>query len=297
MKISDILKTKKTLSFEVFPPKKESKDIESIYRTIDELALLNPDFISVTYGAAGNNTKNTVDIASYVKNKANVEVLAHLTGGPSSPEEIDAICDQLIENNIENILALRGDKPVDLDIEYLKHFKYASELQTYIASKYDNFSLAGACYPEGHSECDSLYEDILNLKKKQDAGAKLFITQVFYDNDYFYRLVREARKMGITIPIIAGILPLTNSRQALRTIKLTGCSIPLSLRSMIERFKDDKDAIREIGINYAVYQMIDLFSNDVDGIHLYVMNNANTAKEIYAKIKHVLNKELAVNEK
>ncbi len=296
MKIAEILKRKKTLSFEVFPPKKDSKDIDSLYKTIDELALLNPDWISVTYGAGGNNTKNTVAIASYVKNKANIEALAHLTGGPSSPEDVDRVCEELIENNIENILALRGDKPIDMDIEYLKHFKYASELQTYISNKYDNFCLGGACYPEGHSECESLYEDILNLKIKQDAGAKFFITQVFYDNDYFYRLVREARKMGITVPIIAGILPLTNSKQAIKTIKLTGCSIPLSLRSMIERFKDDKQAIREIGINYAVYQILDLFANDVDGVHLYVMNNSSTAKEIIEKISNVLKKELSVNE-
>ncbi len=292
MKISEILKKKKTLSFEVFPPKSGVEDLEKLYKTIDLVKSYNPDFISVTYGAAGSTSKNTALIADYIKNKAHIEPLAHLTGGPSTKEDIQYVLSDLKSKNIENILALRGDKPKDLDIEYCKEFAHATDLMNFIKENESNFSFAGACYPEGHTECDTLYDDLLNLKKKQDCGAEFFITQVFYDNSYFYRFLREARKIGITIPIIPGIMPLTTKSSVERTVKLTGAAVPLSLRSMIERFKDDKEAIREIGINYAVSQILDLLANDVDGIHLYIMNNYLNAKEICDKIYHVLQKEM-----
>lgn len=293
MKIKDILNNKKTLSFEVFPPKKENQDdITSLLSTIDSLKEFNPDFISVTYGAAGNNTKNTVFIADYIKNKANIEALAHLTGGPSDFETIDKILKELKDANIENIMSLRGDRPKDLNIDYCKHFKHATDLNQYIKQKGYDFCLGNACYPEGHFEADTLYDDLINLKKKQDSGAEFFITQVFYDNNYFYRLLREARKIGITIPIIPGIMPLTTQKQVQNTVKLTGSSVPLTLRAMIERFKDDKEAIREIGINYAVSQILDLLANDVDGIHIYIMNNYKNAYEICSKISNVLKKEM-----
>ncbi|MGM9971694.1 MAG: methylenetetrahydrofolate reductase [NAD(P)H] [Anaeroplasmataceae bacterium] len=293
MKISEILKNKKTLSFEVFPPKKENvDDINKLFNTIDLLKELNPDFISVTYGAGGNNTKNTVMIADYIKNKANIEALAHLTGGPSNEEIVLEILAELKNKNIDNIMSLRGDKPKDLDIEYCKHFKHATDLNEFINNSGYDFCLGGACYPEGHPESSRLYDDLLNLKKKQDSGADFLISQVFYDNNYFYRLLREARKIGITVPIIPGIMPLTTERQINNIINMTGSSVPLTLRSMIERFKDDKEAIREIGINYAVSQILDLLANDVDGIHLYIMNNFKNASDIYYKISHILKKEM-----
>lgn len=293
MKISEILKKKKTLSFEVFPPKKgKEDDLENLFRTIDMVKRFNPDFVSVTYGAGGNNSKNTAAIADYLKNKAGIEPLAHLTGGPSTPDEILTVLKDLKSKGIENILALRGDKPKDLDIEYCKHFVHATDLMNYIKDNNYDFCLAGACYPEGHTECDTLYEDLLNLKKKQDSGAEFLITQVFYDNNYFYRLIREARKIGITVPIIPGIMPLTTKASVERTVKLTGAAVPLTLRAMIERFKDDKEAIREIGINYAVSQILDLLANDVDGIHIYILNNFNNAQEIYDKMAHVFEKEM-----
>ncbi len=292
MKISEILKKKKTLSFEVFPPKSGIEDIEKLYRTIDLVKSYNPDFISVTYGAGGNTSQNTALIADYLKNTAQIEPLAHLTGGPSSKEDVVNVLNDLKSKNIENILALRGDKPKDLTIEYCKEFKHATDLMDFIKEEDSNISFAGACYPEGHTECDTLYDDLLNLKKKQDSGAEFFITQVFYDNNYFYRFLREARKIGITVPIIPGIMPLTTKSSVERTVKLTGAAVPLTLRSMIERFKDDKEAIREIGINYAVSQILDLLANDVDGIHLYIMNNYLNAKEICDKISHVLEKEM-----
>ncbi len=293
MKISEILKKKKTLSFEVFPPKKgKEDDLENLFRTIDMVKRFNPDFVSVTYGAGGNNSKNTAAIADYLKNKAGIEPLAHLTGGPSTPDEILNVLKDLKSKSIENILALRGDKPKDLDIEYCKHFAHATDLMDYIKDNKYDFCLAGACYPEGHTECDTLYEDLLNLKKKQDSGAEFLITQVFYDNNYFYRLLRDARKIGITVPIIPGIMPLTTKASVERTVKLTGAAVPLTLRAMIERFKDDKEAIREIGINYAVSQILDLLANDVDGIHIYILNNFNNALEIYEKMAHVFEKEM-----
>lgn len=293
MKISDILKKKKTLSFEVFPPKKENEtDTYKLFETIERLKEFKPDFISVTYGAGGNNTKNTVLIADYIKNKANIEALAHLTGGPTSKKEALNILNELKEKGIENIMSLRGDKPKDLDIEYCKEFAHASDLNNFIKENGFDFCLGGAAYPEGHNECLDLYEDLVNLKIKQESGADFFITQVFYDNNYFYRLLREARKIGITIPIIPGIMPITTATQVNKTVKMTGSSIPLNLRIMVEKYKYDKEVIREIGINYAVSQILDLLANDVDGIHLYIMNNYNNAYEIISKINHIIEKEM-----
>ena len=292
MKISNILKNKKTLSFEVFPPKKDNEsDLNKLFDTIIKLKEFNPDFISVTYGAGGNNTKNTVEIASFLKNVANIEPLAHLTGGPSSYEDVDNICKSLYDKNIENILVLRGDKPINMDIPYCKYFSHATELAKYI-KKNNDFTLAGACYPEGHPESVSLYQDLLYMKLKQDEGCEFYITQVFYDNEYYYRLIREARKIGITVPILPGIMPLTTLSQVERTMKLTGAAIPLSLRLMLERYKDDKDTIREIGINYAVSQILDLLANDVDGIHIYIMNKYENAKEIIDRIGNIIKKEM-----
>lgn len=287
MKISDILTKKRTLSFEVFPPKKDSAEIGQIFATIDELKALNPDFISVTYGASGSNSKNTAEIASYIKNNAGIEALAHLTGGPSTPADIDRVVAELKEHNIENVLALRGDKPIWYEEEYCKYFPHATDLMDYL-KKYE-FELAGACYPEGHSECESLYADLENMKKKQDMGATFFITQLFYDNSYYYRLVNEARKIGITAPIIPGIMPLVKATNIKRIKEMCGSAIPLEFRNMIEIYKDNPAVMEEIGLNYAVYQIIDLIAKGAPGIHLYIMNNAKIAKQIYARLERVFN--------
>lgn len=290
MRIDEILKKKKTLSFEVFPPKKDQGSLDKIFSTIDDISTLKPDFISVTYGAGGSNSKNTVEIANYIKNKAHVEALAHLTGGSSSFDDVNSICEELKKSGIENIMSLRGDRPLDYDGNYCKNFAHASDLNKYILERYD-FTLGGACYPEGHQESDILYEDLINLKIKQDSGAKFLITQVFYDNQYFYRFLREARKIGITIPIIAGIMPLTSTKSVLRVSKMCGSAVPLSLRSMIERYKNDNTTMKEIGINYAIHQILDLLANDVDGVHLYIMNNFSVAKTIYERIENIIEKE------
>ena len=288
MKIEEILKNKRTLSFEVFPPKKGSEGLDKLFHTIDELKELNPDYISVTYGANGSNRNSNVEIASYIKNKCQIEALAHLTGGPSTHEEIDSIVKRLKEENIDNILALRGDKPKDYLDEYCKEFKHATDLIEYI--KKDDFCVAAACYPEGHTECDSLYQDLAYMKEKERLGAKFFVTQVFYDNDYYYRLVSEARRIGIKSPIIPGIMPLVSPKNIPSIKNMCGASIPLEFRNMLEVYKDDPELLEEFGINYAVYQIEDLIAKGAPGIHLYIMNRASIAKKIYDRLYHVFNK-------
>lgn len=289
MKIIDLLHKRPTLSFEIFPPKNHDGDISSIFSTIEELVKLNPDFISVTYGAGGSTTENTVEIASKIKNEYNMEAVAHLSCIDASPEQLVKVIDLLKENKIENILALRGDYPKDYDPKTANHyFKYASELNKFINEHYpDTFCLSGACYPEVHQEADSLENDLNALKAKVDAGAQYLITQIFFDNNYYYRLVREARIKGINVPIIAGIMPATNSKSLLNIAKLSGCNIPYNLSAMIERFKNNPKAMKEVGINYAVYQIIDLITNGVDGIHIYTMNKPEIAKEILLRTDNI----------
>ena len=203
-------------------------------------------------------------------------------------------CDVLKEAGIDNILALRGDYPADatnFDPENLE-FHYASELNEFIGEHFKGqFCLSGACYPETHQEADGFKKDLEALKKKVDAGAEYLVTQIFFDNDYYYRLVREARKIGITVPILAGIMPITNAKSLIRTTKMCGCTIPYQLSTMIEAHYDNPEAMKEIGINYAAQQIIDLITNGVDGIHIYTMNRAETAQRVFDSIPAVL-KEL-----
>lgn len=287
MKISEILKTKKTISFEIFPPKDKQGDVTSIYQTIDELSCLHPDFISVTYGSGGSTIGKTIEIASTIKNEYNIESVAHLTCVTSKQEDVDAFCLALQDNNIENILALRGDVP--LHQEAYNQFSYASDLTSYIHQKFpNNFCVSGACYPEVHQEASCFEDDLHALKAKVDAGASYIITQIFFDNKYYYRLVKEARKIGITVPILAGIMPALNAKQLLRTAKLCACSIPYELSTMLERYYTNNEAMEEIGIQYATSQIIDLITNGVDGIHIYTMNKPEIAKRIFTSIPNVL---------
>ncbi len=285
MRIDEILKHKRTLSFEVFPPKKGGEGKEKLLATIDELAGLRPDFISVTYGAGGSNSKNTVEIADYIQNSAHVNALAHITGGPSSPETVDELARTLKERGIENVLCLRGDKPVGYEAEYCKYFAHATDLAEYLTPYH--FTLGAACYPEGHVECASLYADLVNMKKKEECGATFFITQLFYDNTYYYRLVNEARRIGIVSPIIPGIMPLVNPKNIRRIKEMCGSAIPLNFRNMIEIYAEHPAVMEEIGLNYAVYQIIDLIAMGAPGVHLYVMNNANTARAVRSRLEKV----------
>ncbi|MCR4943013.1 MAG: methylenetetrahydrofolate reductase [NAD(P)H] [Clostridium sp.] len=288
MKIKEIFDRKKTVfSFEIFPPKTTSS-IETIYKTLDELTGLNPDYISVTYGAGGSVQDNkTIELSSLVKNKYNIESVAHLTCINSTKADIDCYLKSLKENNIENILALRGDIPRSGEVK--GEFSYASDLIDYIDNT--EFNMAAACYPEGHLERKGLVNEVLNMKRKQDAGASYFISQLFFDNEAFYRFKEEADRTGIVIPIEAGIMPVTNKKQIERMISMSGATLPKKFMKIMDRYEHDAEALRDAGIAYSVEQIVDLISSGVDGIHLYVMNNSYLANKITGSIKNILNSE------
>ena len=285
MQISKLFKDRTVFSLEVFPPKKNSS-IDTIYSTLDELQYLKPDFISVTYGAGGNIAdSSTCDIASIIKNKYNIEALAHLTCVSCSKDEIDIILNDFKKNNIENILALRGD--INPQILPKNDFNYASELITYIKSKSD-FYVSGACYPEVHIEADNMVSDILNLKKKVDCGASHLISQLFFDNKAFYDFREKATIAGITVPIEAGIMPVVNKNSIERMVSMCGASLPAKFTKIMQRFEHNPEALRDAGIAYAVDQIVDLVSNGVDGIHLYTMNNPYIAKKISESVLSII---------
>jgi len=288
MKISEILAKKKTLSFEIFPPKREDETFTLIDKTIKQLSTYKPDYISVTYGALGNTLSNTAMIARTIKENTGAEPLAHLTCVASTLDKVDSVCDELKNYGIENILTLRGDIPKNTDSPIFSDFKHASDLASYIKGKYDGqFGLAGACYPEKHPEASNLSKDIEFMKVKQDAGMEFFDSQLFFDNEVFYHFLLKARKAGITVPIIPGIMPVTNYAQLDRIIQITGCNVPLKLRNYFDRYKDDKAAIEEIGLIFTSYQILDLIANDVDGIHIYSMNKSEFIGKLMDNIGYV----------
>lgn len=288
MRVTDIFKKKTVFSFEVFPPKKTS-GIETIYKTLDELKGLSPDFISVTFSAGGSgNSSLAIDIAKKVKEGNKVEPMIHLPCINYSREEISDVLTQLDENGIENILALRGD--INPEIEPKKHFEYASDLITFIKEK-GNYDIAAACYPEGHVDAESLVDDVLNLKKKVDAGADHLITQLFFDNDAFYRFREKTAIAGINVPIEAGIMPVVNKNQIERMVSMCGASLPSKFSKMMQKYEHNPEALRDAGIAYAINQIVDLLSDGVDGIHLYTMNNAYVARKISEAISGIIGSE------
>ena len=286
MQIASLFQKNKTvLSFEVFPPKKTSP-VETIYATLDELKDLKPDFISVTYGAGGNaGDTATCDIASAIKQKYKIEPLAHLTCVNYTRAEILQILNRLEQNGIKNILALRGD--INPDIAPKNEFRYASELVAFIKER-GGFHVSGACYPEGHIASKNLVEDILNLRKKVDAGAQHLISQLFFDNNYFYSFLEKARLAGIQVPVEAGIMPVVNKAQIERMVTLCGASLPSKFTKMLQRFEHSPEALRDAGIAYAIDQIVDLISQGVEGIHLYTMNNAYIARKISESISGLI---------
>lgn len=285
MKISELFKRKKTIvSFEVFPPN-SIYSLEDVYSSIDELAKLQPDFISVTYGAGGATRGNTVEIASKIKNNNKIEALAHLTCLGAKKNEIDDILKQLRANNIENILALRGDKPKDCTPIGEGDFKYAQDLISYVKEKRE-FSIGGAYYPEGHLETNDLL-DLFNLKRKVDSGTDFLISQIFFDNESFYRFRDKLNKLQINIPLVAGIMPVTNAKQIRKITSMCGCSIPEKFQKILNKYENNSQALKEAGTAYATEQIIDLITSDIDGIHLYTMNKVDTAKKIMANIAHI----------
>ena len=244
--------------------------------------------MSVTYGALGNTLSNTAMIAKTIKDNTKAQPLAHLTCVASTRDKVDSVCDELQSYGVENILTLRGDIPKDTDAPLFSDLKHASDLASYIKGKYDDkFGMAGACYPEKHPEAESISTDIEFLKVKQDAGMEFFNTQLFFDNEVFYHFLLKARKAGVTVPIIPGIMPVTNYNQINRMIQMSGCKVPLKLLNQFDRYKEDKDAIEEIGLIFTSYQILDLMANDVDGIHIYSMNKSGFISKLMDNISYV----------
>lgn len=287
MKIAELFTKKQpTISFEVFPPN-NVYTLEQVYSAIDELAILKPDFMSVTYGAGGSTRGNSVNIASKIKNINGIEALAHLTCIGAKRDEIDRILEELKANNIENILALRGDQPRDRSIES-GDFLYASDLVKHIRAK-ENFSIGGAFYPEGHQETNDLL-DLFNLKTKIDSGTDFLISQIFFENEKYYEFKEKIKKLNIDIPLVAGIMPITNGKQIRKITSMCGCSIPEKLKKILDRYEDNPRAMREAGIAYAMEQIIELISEDVAGIHIYTMNRVEASKKIMENIGTILRK-------
>lgn len=293
MKIAELfIRKQPTISFEVFPPN-NIYILEKVYEVIDELAKLKPDFMSVTYGAGGSTRGNSVNIASKIKNENGIEALAHLTCIGAKKNEIDKILLDLKSKNIENILALRGDRPQDMNIDE-GDFQYANQLVEYIRSK-DDFSIGGAFYPEGHQETNDLL-DLFNLKRKVESGTDFLISQIFFENEKYYEFREKLKKLNINIPLVAGIMPITNGKQIRKITSMCGCTIPPKLKKILDRYEDNPKAMREAGIAFAMEQIIELISDEIEGIHIYTMNRVEASKKIMENIGTILRKRDEVNE-
>jgi methylenetetrahydrofolate reductase (NADPH) len=284
MKISDILKSKEiTVSCEIFPPKLGTELTQS-RKIVSEIANLSPDFISVTYGAAGSTAHFTAELAEEVEN-CGVAALAHVTCVSSDEESLKAYLETLKANGIENILALRGDMPVGREPKRV--YPHASDLARAIKDMGD-FCIGGACYPEGHPEAKSVSADIDALKIKAESGCEFFTTQMFFDNDIMYSFMTKFQRKGINIPVIAGIMPITNARQLIRSASLSGTTVPRRLREIVERFGEKPEAMKQAGIAFATEQIIDLIANGVNNIHIYAMNKPDVASAILTNISEII---------
>lgn len=287
MKISELLQNGNiTFSCEIFPPK-PGADISRMWEVVQGIAELSPDFISVTYGAGGSTSKRTVEIASTIQEQHHIPALAHLTCVSSTREDIRNQLQLMKENGLENILALRGDMPQDGSTPALTHYKYACELIEDIKSQGD-FCIGAACYPEGHVECERREDDIDYLKHKVECGCDFLTTQMFFDNNVLYNFLYRILAKGIQVPVIAGIMPVINSRQIKRSCELSGTQLPQRFRRIAEKFADDPLAMKQAGIAYATEQIIDLLANGVEHIHLYTMNKPEIAAAIMNNLSHIL---------
>ena len=276
-------------SFEIFPPKREMP-MDTVYRTLDELTDLEPDFISVTCGAGGSadgSNHRTIEVASAIQNKYHREGIAHLPCIHFSRADVLAMLDELEANGVQKILALRGDRVPDLTPK--EDFHHASDLIAFIrAHAKDRFQIFAACYPEGHIEAPDLDTDIGNLRKKVDAGVDRLISQLFFDNAFFYDFLNKARKAGINVPVEAGIMPVTNKKQIERMVTLCGATLPRKFQRVLAKYESQPEALREAGIAFATEQIVDLLAHGVDGIHLYTMNNPYIARKISESIRTLL---------
>lgn len=287
MKITDIYeqKGKNTISFEIFPPKKD-EELAYISDTLDILAECKPDFISVTFGAGGSSNNNkTIEIAKKIKGDYNIEPVVHLTGMCYLEAEIDSFAKALKDAGVENIMALRGDENPNAAPKGV--FPHASDLITYLKGKYD-FCISGACYPEVHPDSKNRIDEIRNLKKKVDAGAEVLLSQLFFDNEIFYKFLEECAIADINVPITPGIMPVTNGAQIKRMVGLCGATLPSKYEKIIHRFENNPAALFDAGMAYCVSQIIDLLANGTDGVHIYTMNNVRIARTICDAVKNIV---------
>ena len=284
MKIKNILNERRTISFEFFPPR-EADGVPAVIDTIKGLQQFNPDFVSVTYGAGGGTRAFTEAITMRLKAETPLEVMAHLTCVAQTRAEVHGVLDRLQSAGIENVIALRGDRPADSDATEpgVDEFPHATDLITHIRDNFD-FGVAGACYPEGHTESEDLDSDIAYARMKQDLGADFLITQLFYDNAYFFDFQERAAAAGITVPVIPGVLPILSTPQIRRFTSLCGATIPADLDEQLERFADDNRAVREIGVEHAIKQAEELWANGVPGIHFYVLNRRYSVSHILREL-------------
>ncbi len=285
MKLRDLFGQGRTVfSCEVFPPKKDAP-VDSIYKTLDGLKDIRPDFISVTFGAGGSQVNQTTrEIASLIENRYHIPAMAHLTCVAAGKEDVDRLLADLKADGVENVLALRGD--VNPDYPPKTDFRYASELVSYIRARGD-FGVSAACYPEGHIESPDLVSDIRRLKEKVDAGAQHLVSQLFFDNEDFFRFLERARIAGINVPIEAGIMPVLSRNSIQRMVSMCGAGLPSKLTRILARYGDHPNALREAGIAYAIDQISDLIAGGVEGIHLYTMNNPDVARQIAGSVDSI----------
>jgi methylenetetrahydrofolate reductase (NADPH) len=287
MRIKELFgRSRPVISFEFFPPKTDA-GVKELYHAIEELKPLAPSFVSVTYGAGGSTRDRTVDLVARIKSEIGIETMAHLTCVGSTREEIQAVLVRLRDSGIENVLPLRGDPPKG-EVEFKKvpgGFGYASELVEFIRSTGHPFSLGGACYPEGHVETRDLVQDLANLKKKVAAGVDFLITQLFFRNNDYFAFVRRVREAGITLPIVPGIMPITNVDQIKRFTSMCGASIPAPLLGRLEAVREDPARVAKVGIEHAVTQCRELLAGGAPGIHFYTLNRSTATRAIYERLR------------
>ena len=286
MKVSELYKKGgRTLSFEIFPPKKDT-ELENIDETLDVLCELKPDFISVTFGAGGSsNCNRTIELAHKIKEKYHVEPVVHLTCLHYDKIEIDEFAGLLRDAGIENILALRGDEREEIPRK--NDFAYASDMAAYLKEHYD-FCILGACYPECHPESENMVDEIKHLKMKVNAGAEVLLSQLFFDNKIFYDFKERSRIADIDVPVIPGIMPVVKAAQIKRMVSMCNASFPVRFQKIVERYENNKEALFDAGMAYALSQIIDLLVSDTDGIHLYTMNNPRIARRICEGIRNIV---------
>ena len=292
MKIIDQLKSQiLSLSFEVFPPKTDTA-FESVQNATKEIAKLHPSFMSVTYGAGGGTSKYTLEIAKHIKQQYNVPTLAHLTCVSSTKDTVRKRIADIKAAGIENVMALRGDIPVELQNTDRSNWDYHNAIQLVSELKESgaDFCIGGACYPEIHPESNNQKEDIKNLKQKVEAGCDFLTTQMFFDNNLLYNFLYKIREAGITVPIMPGIMPITNANQVERAIKLSGSFMPQRFKSLVDKFGSDPAAMKQAGIAYATDQIIDLYANGITNVHVYSMNKPDVAAKIKDNLSNILGK-------